>query len=151
RHAADVRVGGVPTCGLELLAEQADELTRYASGCYFVLNPIDPAVADEVRDGLWNRADIVRCGETTADQHILRRRWLPIDIDPIRGGGDPKVCSTDAEKAESLAMALEVRKDLGKVGWPEPVVMDSGNGHWLLFRIRLPNDEESLLLVKRVL
>jgi hypothetical protein len=150
---ADLKVVDEPerVCGLELLGHAALEVSPYASGVYFCLNPVNPRIPGEVRDELRNHAHIVRCGETTSDGDILRRRWLPIDIDPVRGGGDQKVSSTDAEKAESLKTALEVRKDLGKVGWPEPVLMDSGNGFWLLYRIRLPNDEESSLLVKRIL
>lgn len=36
-------------------------------------------------------------------------------------------------------------------GWPRPVTCDSGNGYHALFRIDLPNDDESKLLVQRVL
>src|SRR5262249_6979263 len=91
-------------------------------------------------------------GETTSDGDILRRRWLPIDVDPVRDHPDGgKISSTDSEKAESLKTARKIRRDLRKLGWPEPVLMDSGNGHWLLFRIRLPNDEPSRVLVQRIL
>ncbi len=44
--------------------------------------------------------------------------------------------------------AREVRDHLRGQGWPEPVVGDSGNGAHLLYRADLPNDPESLKLVK---
>ena len=36
-------------------------------------------------------------------------------------------------------------------GWPEPVAADSGNGAHLLYAVDLPNDAESLELVRGVL
>jgi hypothetical protein len=61
------------------------------------------------------------------------------------------VSSTDKEKRTALSRAREVRDHLTGQGWPEPVVGDSGNGAHLLYRIDLPNDQESLRLVKGVL
>ena len=37
------------------------------------------------------------------------------------------------------------------MGWPAPVLADSGNGAHLLYRIDLPNDDESRDLVKHCL
>ena len=78
----------------------------------------------------------------------MRRRWLPLDFDPARPSG---VSATDAEKRTALRRAVEVRGFLRGQGWPEPVVGDSGNGYHLLYRVELPNDRESLELVKGVL
>lgn len=61
------------------------------------------------------------------------------------------VSATDAEKKAAHRRALEVREFLGGLVWPEPVVGDSGNGCHLLYRIDLPNDRESLGLVKGIL
>ncbi len=71
-----------------------------------------------------------------------------MDFDPVRPSG---VSATDAEKKAARQRALEAREFLREIGWPEPVVGDSGNGYHLLYRIELPNDRESLELVKGTL
>ena len=38
-----------------------------------------------------------------------------------------------------------------EMGWPDPVMADSGNGYHALYRIDLPNDDESRDLLKAVL
>src|SRR5690606_18531656 len=86
---------------------------------------------------------------TTADGDILRRRWFPVDIDPVRPSG---VSSTDAEHQASLVKAAEIAAYLGRErGWPAPVLADSGNGAHLIYRTNLPNDDASRDLVKRCL
>ena len=84
----------------ERLAERAEALddSREYSGVYVTLNPVDPAL-------LARRANRVatRLGKrdaTTADADILRRRWLPVDLDPVRPSG---VSSTDDEHRAALA------------------------------------------------
>src|SRR5262249_43749118 len=48
-----------------------------------------------------------------------------------------------------LDTITRVREHLSGLGWPKPVVADSGNGYHLLYRIDLPTDDGGL--VKRVL
>ena len=50
-----------------------------------------------------------------------------------------------------MAKAQECKATLKEQGWPPPIVGDSGNGANLLYRIELPNDESSKLLVDRAL
>ena len=85
---------------------------------------------------------------TTSDADILRRRWLPIDIDPLRPSG---VSSTDEEHGLALAKADEVARWMAGLGFPEPIRADSGNGAHLLYRIDLPNDDAATALVKSCL
>jgi hypothetical protein len=40
-----------------------------------------------------------------------------------------------------------VREHMAAQGWAEPIVMDSGNGYWLLYSIDLPNDGDAKKLV----
>jgi hypothetical protein len=115
-------------------------------GTYFTLNEVNPAL-------LSRRANRVkmRLGKkdaTTSDADILRRRWLPVDIDPVRPSG---VSSSDEEHELALQKALAVADWLAELGFPDPVSADSGNGAHLLYRVDLPNDEESTALVKRCL
>jgi hypothetical protein len=82
---------------------------------------------------------------TACDEDIVHLNWLLIDFDPKR---QPNTAATDGEKAEAEGSMQEVRSVLGELGWPDPVVADSGNGFHLLYRIDLPNDEQSRALVK---
>jgi hypothetical protein len=61
------------------------------------------------------------------------------------------VSSTEDEHAHALQRAEIVAEWLSAaLGWPAPVRADSGNGGHLLYRINLPNDGPSRMLVERV-
>jgi hypothetical protein len=128
---------------LEDMAVEALRLSGQAKGVYFVPNPINP----ELLARICNRVRVVREDETTKDAHVLCRRWLPVDADPVRVAG---ISSTDAEKASAFNIILNVRTYLSVgLGWPAPVLADSGNGFHLLYRIDLPADDGGL--VERIL
>src|SRR5215207_8457654 len=127
-----------------MLAREAGKLEDRGYSVYLTLNEVNPALLARAS----NRARKVYREPTTSDNDIVRRRWLPLDFDPVRPSG---VSATDAEKKAARRRALEVREFLRGLGWPEPVVGDSGNGYHLLYRVELPNDRESLELVKGVL
>ncbi len=131
-----------------LLAEKAGALdeSRDYSGVYVTLNPVRPALLARRANRI--EARLGRKDATTADGDILRRRWLPIDIDPVRASG---ISATAGEHEDALAVAARTRAFLDGLGWPAPVVADSGNGAHLLYRVDLPNDDESTALVKAVL
>jgi hypothetical protein len=50
-----------------------------------------------------------------------------------------------------LDKANEIRMFLKGLGWPDPILADSGNGGHLLYKIDLPNDEASRNLFRRCL
>ncbi|MBP7034736.1 MAG: hypothetical protein KBB00_03170 [Methanospirillum sp.] len=115
-------------------------------GIYITLNEVNPAL-------LARRANriIIRLSKkdaTTADKDIIRRHWFPIDIDPVRPSG---VSSSDEEHRYALAKAKEISAYLHSVGWPEPIIADSGNGAHLLYRIDLPNDDAATDIIKKSL
>ncbi len=127
------------------LAREAHRLDERGFAVYVTLNEVDPALLARAA----NRArKLYRGIPTTSDNDIERRRWLPLDFDPVRPSG---VSATDEEKKAAGARALEVRDHLDGRGWPEPVVGDSGNGYHLLYRVDLPNDRGALELVRGVL
>lgn len=128
----------------EALAYKASELDKRGYAVYVTLNAVNPDLLARAA----NRARKVYRDPTTADDDIVRRRWLPLDFDPVRPSG---VSATNKEKEAALLRARDVRDYLREQGWPEPVVGDSGNGAHLLYRIDLPNDQESQGLVKGVL
>ena len=115
------------------------------SGIYVVLNELDPSLlARRV-----NRVErLGRSDSTTGDANIVRRRWLPIDIDPKRASG---ISSSDEEHNSALQKAEVVASWLRDLGFPEPVVGDSGNGAHLLYRIDLPNTDLERGLIRRCL
>jgi hypothetical protein len=127
----------------EKMASRAAQKSGHAPTVFFTLNPVKPALLARAVNRIEPRAD-----KTTTDAEILRRRWFPVDIDPSRPSG---ISSTDAEHAAALAKAQEIKAALTAEGWPMPVAGDSGNGANLLYRIDLPNDEPSRLLVKSAL
>jgi len=132
----------------EALARQVEALDCDPSvhGCYVTLNEVNPALLARRANRI--KMHLSRGDATTGDADIVRRRWLPIDIDPVRPSG---VSSTYAEHALALAKADKIAVWLSGTGFPEPVRGDSGNGAHLLYRIDLPNDEAATKLVKAVL
>lgn len=103
------------------------------AGAFFTLNPCPPGMKEAVTAGT-----------------ILRRRWLLIDLDAKRKDRD-RTNATDAEKRAAEDLSLRVKLHLEEQDWPPPVQIDSGNGAHLLYRIDLPNDDESRELVRLVL
>ncbi len=128
----------------DALAEKARDLDERGHAVYVTLNEVNPALLARAA----NRARPVYREPTTSDGDIVRRRWLPLDFDPARPSG---VSATDAEKEAARLRALEIRDHLEALGWPEPIEGDSGNGYHLLYSVDLPNDRESLDLVRGVL
>lgn len=121
--------------------DQAQEKNR-PEGLYISLNPIDPALLARS----WNRAtDYAK--HTTADADVVRRRWLPIDCDVTRPAG---ISSTDGQHQMALALARQIRAFLQEYGITT-IEADSGNGGHLLVPVDLPNDDESRVLLERVL
>ena len=107
------------------------------------LNPVDPALLARANNRVNERVQ-----NTTSDHHVLRRTWLFLDIDPDRPSG---ISSTDEELSKARAVADEVAAYLNSQSWPDPIVAMSGNGYYVLYRIDLPNSQESTSLVKAVL
>ena len=115
-------------------------------GIYVTLNEVNPALLSRRANRIKMR--LSKKDSTTSDADILRRRWLPVDIDPLRPSG---VSSTDEEHGLALAKADEIARWMAGLGFPDPVRADSGNGAHLLYRIDLPNDEAATALVKSCL
>jgi hypothetical protein len=125
------------------MTREVARLEKKGYQVYMTLNEVDPALlaraANRVKD---------RPKATTTDSDIERRRWLLLDFDPKRPS---EVSATEEEKRTAELRTLEVREYLKELGWPDPVLGDSGNGYHLLYPIDLPNDQESANLVKGVL
>jgi hypothetical protein len=84
--------------------------------------------------------------------------WLLVDFDPVRFGADGKplktnkISATPEERNKAIELAERVRIDLAGQGWPEPIVLCSGNGVQMWYFIgRVENTEANRLLLGRVL
>ncbi len=111
-------------------------------GIYLVANEIEPALLARAYNRLKERAEL-----TTADNDILRRRKLLVDLDPVRPAG---VSSSDDEHDAAIQRAYTIADDMNR-DWGRPIVADSGNGGHLAYDIDLPNDRESLAFVTAAL
>lgn len=114
-----------------------------AANIYVTPNPVNPALFARAS----NRPDR-RAQHTTSDKDAVRRRWLQIDIDSRRPSG---ISSTAEELAAAEQVLSSVTPDLLAAGWPDTVVIMSGNGYNALYPLDLPNDQEATQLVKAVL
>jgi hypothetical protein len=124
------------------LAREAAKLDEQGFTVYVTANPALPALLARAENRIRRPLKA-----TTSDRDVVRRRWLPVDFDPVR---PTDVSSTAVEKEAAFVRAREVRAYLRVRGWPEPVAGDSGNGYHLLYSVDLPNDAESLELVRGV-
>jgi hypothetical protein len=132
------------------MALEATGVTRKAKGAYWTINSLRP----EILARRINRIARVSKDEaiSACDADVVRRCWLPIDVDARRQPvHDSHVSTTDAEKAEGLKVVLAIRDFLSSQGWPAPMVCDSGNSYHAFYRIDLANDEPSKLMIQRVL
>lgn len=130
---------------LDALAAAAVELEdRGATAVYTTLNVVNPALLARACNRL-----VEHPKATTSDKDIIRRAWLPIDIDPARPAG---ISSDKAELLLARARALEVAGWLTEQLQAEPAVWAfSGNGWHLLFRADMPNADESTTIVKNII
>ena len=125
------------------LVETIADLSGRYPAVYYILNPINPALLSRAKNRIKTHST-----NTATDADIISRIHLLIDCDPIRPAG---ISSTDAEKETSRSQARAVLNYLTDLGWPKPIIADSGNGYHLLYNIDLPNDKPSADLVKGVL
>jgi hypothetical protein len=127
----------------EHFVDAATKLNAVGAAVYVTLNPLDPQLLARCANRVQDFAQA-----TATDSNITRRWWLLIDIDPQR----PKDTSATAEQLEAaMERGRAVYSCLAGLGWPKPVVAESGNGYHLLYRIDLPNDDEHRDLIKHCL
>ncbi len=122
---------------MDRLARAAESMQ--ARGVYVTLNPVERALLSRAANRL---IDVGAHDPLTADGDILARRWLPVDLDPVRPAG---VSASEAEHQAARARGLAVADWLTGQGWPEPVLADSGNGMHLLYRVELPAEDGGLI------
>jgi putative DNA primase/helicase len=127
------------------LEHLAATVTRFdgVANVFVTLNPVAPDLLARATNRVRDRAE-----STTGDQEIDWRRWLLVDIDPVRPSG---ISSTATEQAAAFRVLHTLTEELTAAGWPQPLTASSGNGAYAIYAIDLPNDAESTTLIKNVL
>lgn len=123
---------------LDEMAAAALKLSPRAKGVYFVLNPLKPQILCRRA----NRVDKAGTGDLAGDGHVERRKFLLVDVDPVRLDG---ISATDEEKEAARTVMKRLVDYLRSVGWPEPIFADSGNGYHALPYIDLPAADGDLV------
>ena len=89
------------------------------------------------------------CGRDVTDKDVVARTLLLVDIDRT---GTPKCPASASEISAAKSLADQVRTYLSESGWPEPIVVMSGNGYHLYYRLTsLPNNDTATALCKTTL
>lgn len=125
------------------LADKAMCLSQIGDAVYITLNPVDPQLLGRCSNRIQRYAK-----STTSDKDVTRRRWLLVDLDPVRPSG---TSATDPQLEAAENKARVIYSYLQGIGWAEPLAALSGNGYHLLYAIDLPNDAASTALVKGLL
>jgi P4 family phage/plasmid primase-like protien len=127
----------------ETLAQAVFGLKGSFPGIYLTLNPCNAAVHSRYFNRIEQYATV-----TTSDHDIARRSLILIDCDAERPAN---VSSTFEQHALALECAYNIRDGLKGLGFPYPILADSGNGAHLLYKVDLPNDDATTALVKKFL
>jgi hypothetical protein len=123
------RVIGIPKTlagsNIDGLCEAAASLPS-GSGIYYRINPVPENLSRSANAG-----------------DVFKRRWVYIDIDPVKPDEQKDDPATDNEKDGTISVCDAVNDYLQDIGWPAPVIVDSGNGHGLHYPCDLPNDQDT--------
>jgi len=113
---------------------------------YVCLIPVHPELYARRAD----QFGYARKGAGVRDQDIVCRRWLLVDVDPVRPAG---VSATDEQKRAAIDLAKQVFAWLqDQLGGGCIVCADSGNGAHMLIRLGdLTADDESHWVCERLL
>lgn len=112
------------------------------SACYFTINETNLPVTNSLK----RKTKEVVC---TSDSDVTHRKWVWIDIDPIRYEEGLWVDSKRPSNSDELTFAESTARDIARFlsnrGFPEPILACSGNGYHLLWRCEsgYPTDDSS--------
>lgn len=120
---------------LATVAGKVAALAREAGACYFLPQRLAPTFLDGRKRGHFARIrkDAPAAWRLATDADVVARRYLLVDVDPVREPAG--VCSTGAEKESAREVADAVRGELHGAGWADPLIIDSGNGWHLYYRL----------------
>ena len=128
---------------LALEAKRLSDSGKYP-GIYITANPVKPDVP--MQKGLTTNRMYYNVASRTKDEHIAKRRWFPLDIDPIRKS---HTSATDRQKAAThwcKSSTVEILRREWRM--PEPIMADSGNGFYAIFATDEANDAATAWVFK---
>ena len=132
-----------------LAARTALGMEKRGADVYFALNPVNPASKYAQRATKDEPQRRVRRGMTVSARDIASRNTYLVDVDPRRPSG---TAASTEQRAAGRATAHQVRDYLATREWPEPILIDSGNGGHLLYRgDRCSADGDTLALALKTL
>ena len=127
----------------DTLLKALEKIRAEGSNVYITLNKLNSACYSREQHDCFKQTSV-----TTQDKEIDAYQWLFIDFDPERLS---EISSSYEELKEAGTLARKVNDYLKDFGFSEPIVAVSGNGYHLLYRIDLPNTQESKNLIENCL
>lgn len=120
--------------GIQIAAGKIAALAPSAGGIYFTPQRLNPSVlarSDHRLVACGRKGDVVT-PQPARDEDVTARRFLLVDVDPVKAAGFEKQSASLAEKDAAWELVGPVREFFDAARWPAPLVADSGNG-WHLY------------------
>lgn len=128
---------------VDVLIKAFDTVDPRNTNMYITINAVNNDCYDR------EQRDCFRVTDTTTHNHeIDKYEWLFVDLDPKRLS---EISSSDEELQYAETLSDKVYTYLKEFGFHEPIRALSGNGYHLLYKINLPNTEETQSLIERCL
>lgn len=112
---------------------------RYPPNCcinfYLTVNPVKEYC--EAREQYYS---LRKCRIMTQNEDVDRLTWFALDVDPEHPAG---TSATLEEKHRAFLQAKEVYAYMAGMGFTDPMIVDSGNGYHLKYKIDFPNTDEA--------
>lgn len=124
---------------IEYLAQQHQDIQFY-----YTLNKIDERIYSRQQSECF----VKNPKNTTTDAEIVGRRFILIDLDPVRPAG---INSSDVELEYAHEKARDVYRFLRENGFNPSIVCMSSNGWHLNLPVKMAVNDETTKLVKRFL
>ncbi len=118
------------------------EAVRQGMEVYVTVNPVATEYYSENSTQFEKRTKAVR------DNNIQRYEYVFVDIDPVRPSGES---ASDEEKQAAMDVGDALIEFCKQLGWPEPIIVDSGNGIHVYWLVNLSNTKKIRNLMRRVL
>lgn len=127
-------------CGAETLIRELEKQDLDRANVYMTIQELHEGCAAR-----WQWNSFVNASKeklpTTSDRDIARYRFIPIDLDPVRPAG---ISSSFEELEHANSLRLQIMDYMKEQGFADYVCAFSGNGFHLLYRVDMPNNEESV-------